>query len=345
MTFIVDTLLAGHFIDADSVAAIAIGLPSVGITASITAMILQGGYLKMLSFLGKSDMKGYNRILSIALTMTIFVDIILVLLCFFATDFLIAMGGGAKATQTAVIYADLYIKAASVMVFFFAIGSIFQLVCATFGYQNERMISSLLNVIVNIVVSIALIKIMPEELRIAGLGIGLIYSAALAAIIIIFHKPILGFFGYGDNAQTTTGIILIAIAGMIVLFQYIFNAAYEATNRLTFALIFAVVSDSILFPLFILILGRFFGIYGIWMTMGYSFVIFFAVYYLIFSIVKRKARVPLEEFLLLEKNDGRDTAIDISVPVDSEHVSFVSEKLQNFFLKHDTPSKPPWEYI
>ena len=42
MTFMVDTIVAGHFLGIDAVAAIALGMPVIGLMLSFTGMILHG---------------------------------------------------------------------------------------------------------------------------------------------------------------------------------------------------------------------------------------------------------------------------------------------------------------
>ena len=61
MTFMVDTIIAGHFLGTDAVAAIALGMPIIGLMLSFTGMILQGGFLKQLNAMGRNDMEDYHR--------------------------------------------------------------------------------------------------------------------------------------------------------------------------------------------------------------------------------------------------------------------------------------------
>ena len=82
-----------------------------------------------------------------------------------------------------------------------------------------------------------------------------------------------------------------------------------------------------------------FGVTAIWLAMGYSFVPFFIVYYLIFAIINKTLVVPIERLIVLPKYENRDMAMDVSIPIESEHVSFVSESLQNFFVSHGTSSR------
>ena len=42
MTFMIDAILAGHFLGTDAVAAVAIGMPVIGLMNSFTAMIMHG---------------------------------------------------------------------------------------------------------------------------------------------------------------------------------------------------------------------------------------------------------------------------------------------------------------
>lgn len=42
MTFMVDTIIAGHFLGSDAVAGVALGIPIIGLMLSFTGMILQG---------------------------------------------------------------------------------------------------------------------------------------------------------------------------------------------------------------------------------------------------------------------------------------------------------------
>ena len=464
MTFMVDTIVSGRFIGPNAVAAVALGMPIIGLMLSFTGMIMQGGFLKLLYYMGKSDMKGYNRIFSITLTMTIIVDLIFVGLCMGATDAVIGISGGARASREAVEYAHIYIRTASPMILFFAVGSIFQLVSATFGYQTERMLSSVINVTVNVIISVAAIQLFNGVYKIAGLGIGsaagafaqlvtayvfmkrkkikvryrlypinkqnildsldcikrgapssidnmldsvsgsvvnniilgvfadgtsvlalvaiiktiyslvrtigrgtlyasepligilhggrdnegicktftasirlgVIYAAALAAVLIALQNPILSFYGIADNPDAHIGFVLISISAIVSVFPFTFNSTYESTQHLSLALLVAVLPDSVMYPMFILLLHNVLGITGIWLGMGFSFIPFFIVFYAVFALINKKIPVPLQRLLVLKKYENRDTALDVSIPIESEQVSFVSETLQSFFLSHGT---------
>ena len=468
MTFMVDAILAGRMLGQEAAAAVGLGLPIIGLMISVTSLTMHGGFLKMLDRLGKSDLDGYNRIYSITMLFTILIDLVFVAICLFGTNAVVGLAGGAKAAPQVAEMARLYVRTACLMILFFAVGSIFQIVSATFGYQTERMVSSLTNVVVNIAVSIIAIGMLPAEMKIAGLGIGsaagafvqmivayifvkvrklrvrfhffapnkknvvdaldclrrglpssidnvldsasstvvnriilsvftaegtsvlaiytilktivnlvraigrgsfyaseplmgilhgsrdnkgvcktfktamfwgLIYTTAFAVLTIVLRQPILNFFKMGASPDANTGLILLALGGIVVVFPFMFNAAYESTGHLLLSLAVAVIPDSILFPLLIPILAKFMGVTGIWVAMAFSFIPFFIVFYLIFAIINRKIIVPLERLLVLPKYENRDTALDISIPLESKHVSFVSDKLQSFFLEKGTSER------
>lgn len=469
MTFAVDTILSGNLLGEDAVAAVALGMPIIGMMLAVTSLVMHGGFLKMLGHLGKSDMDGYNRMFSITMTLTVVIDIVFVALCLLAPDAIMNIAGGSQIAGTTIAeLGRLYIRTACLMIIFFAVGTVFQIVSATYGYQGDRMISSVINVVLNIVISVVMIKALPAESKIAGLGIGsaagafsqmvvsfifiktrkiklkfrffalnkrnlldigdcfrrglpasidtildstsativnriilaiftangtvvlalvamiktigtlvrtvgrgslyageplfgilhgerdnkgvcktfkfttalgVAYAIGLAAVLIALRNPILNFYHLVDSADAHMGIILVAISGIVSVFPFMFNAVYESTGHLTLSLIMSVIPDSILYPVFVAILGRPIGVTGIWLAYGFAFIPFFIVYYLIFMLVNKKAIVPLERLLMLKKYKDRETAIDISIPVTSDDVSFVSESLQKFFLENNTSER------
>ena len=172
MTFSVDTIIAGHFLGTDAVAAIALGMPIIGLMLAFTAMIMQGAFLKLLNAMGRNNMDDYRRIYSLSLIFTIVVDCIFLAICLFATEGVLNIAGAAKATEEAARLGIIYVRTACLEILFFCVGTIFQLVIATYGYQLDRMISSTICIVVNVVSSIVFVYILPDDIAIAGLGIG-----------------------------------------------------------------------------------------------------------------------------------------------------------------------------
>ena len=466
-TFLVDTVVSGHFLGTDAVAAVAMGLPIIGLMIAFTIMILQGGFLKMLVLMGRSDMEGYQRIFSLALSLSILIDLVFLALCFFGAESLVNLCGGAKATAQAAAYGRLYIRTASPMVLFFCIGSLFQLVLTTYGYQNDRTICSIVNVTSNVIISVIAIAVLPEEIKIVGLGIGsaagafaqmitayilmkrkqisvryrlyplnrenlldtldcirrglpssidimmdsacssivnniilaiflngtgvlslvtviktlgslvrtvgkgamysseplvailfgardkegikkvfrfgtklgLIYAAAVGALLFILQTPLLSFYQVNDSLDAHIGLSLVACSGLVYVFPCMYSAVYEATGHLMLSLLMAAVPDSILYPILVGILGKALGVTGIWIAYGYNFIFLFAFYYLLLMLIYKKVPVPLDAQLMLGKMKNCDAVMDVSIPTDAESVSYVAESLQKFFMDHGSSKK------
>lgn len=467
MTFMVDTIVAGHFLGIDAVAAIALGMPVIGLMLSFTGMILHGGFLKQLAAMGRNDIEDYHRFFSLALISTIIVACIFLALCIFGTNGVLAFGGAKKAAPAAVALGKIYVRTACLEILFFGVGSLLQIVAATYGYQTDRMICSVICVIVNVVTSVILIQVLPEGIKIAGLGLGsafgtlaqmisafvmvkrrnislkfrfyppnrtniidtldmfrrgfpssvdnmldsisssivnriilssfiegtavlalvsiiktiytivktvgrgtfyssepmigilnggrdnegikktfitalkygIAYAAGLALILIALQQPLLSFYKIAHNPDAHIGLVLIAISGMIIVFSFAFNAVYESTGHLLLSLAVAVIPDSVLYPLFIPVAAKTLGITGIWLAMGFNFIPFFIIFYLIFAIVNKTIPVPLSRLLVLKEEENRVSELDVSIPVTAQDVTFVSEKLQGFLDDNNVSKK------
>ena len=461
VTFMVDTIIAGRFLGTDAVASIALGMPIIGLMLSFTGMLLQGGFLKLLNAMGRNNMNDYHRLFSLALVATMIVDLIFIAICIFGTSGVMAIAGAGKASATAVAFGDLYIKSACFMILFFSLGTLFQLVIATYGYQTDRMIGSVVCVVVNVITSIIFINILSEPYKIAGLGIGsaigtlsqvivsyvmmkkrhiklkfvfpvpnkkniidifdmlrrglpssidnmldsvsgsivnriilasfadgtgvlaivtivktlysivktvgrgtfyasepligilkggrdnegikrafkvalkygLIYAVGMAAIIILIKNPFLNFYNMSDNADAGIGVILIAISTVLLVVSFVLNAVYESTGHLMLSLLVSVVPDSVLYPMLIPVAASTVGITGIWVAMGFNFIPFFIIFYIVFMIITKKLVVPLDRLLVLDKNEYREMHTDVSIPSTAENVSFVSQQLQKFLTE------------
>lgn len=461
MTFMVDTIVAGHYLGSESVAAIALGIPMIGLMLSFTAMILQGAYLKFLNAMGRNNMEEYHRFYSLGLIFTVLVDFVFLGICIFQTDAVLGIAGAGKATEDVMNMGCLYVRTACLEILFFAVGTLFQLVITSYGYQTDSMICSVICVLVNFVTSIVMVMNLPSDIGIAGLGIGSavgtfaqlitayilmrrrkirakfsfypinkqnmldaldmirkgfpasansmldsastsivnriilsvfmegtsvlalvaviktifnlvriaargtsfasqplfailhgardsagvkkvfisaykwgsIYSAGIAIIMIALRSRILAFYNIGNNPDANLGFIIIALAGMVTVAPYLFNVAYESTGHLIVSMVVAIIPDSILYPLSLPLMGKIFGIKGIWLAMGYNFIPFFIIIYLIFVCKYKTLRPPLEKILLIRRDEGRITELDVSVPIDAEDVTFISAKLQEFLTK------------
>lgn len=141
MTFMVDPILSGHFLGPDAVAAVALGMPLIGLMISFSAMILHGGFLKMLSSMGRGDMEDYRRIVSITITFTLIVDLVFLAICLFCTDSVLMITGALKASPAAFAMGRLYLRTACWMILLFGLGTALQLAMTSYGYQVYTTLS------------------------------------------------------------------------------------------------------------------------------------------------------------------------------------------------------------
>ena len=168
----------------------------------------------------------------------------------------------------------------------------------------------------------------------ATLKRGIIIGLIISAVIIIIQQPILSFYGLADNLDARIGLILVALSAGLWVFPFLLTAVYESTEHLLLSLAVAVIPDSVLYPLFVGLSGKTIGVTGIWLAMGYSFIPFFIIFYLVFMLINKKAVVPLDRLLLLKLYENRDTVLDISIPAAADDVCFISQRLQGFFLEN-----------
>ncbi len=243
MTFSVDSIISGKFLSTDAVAAVGIGTPFITLMLAVLVLILQGCFLKMIQYMGRSDKYRTCKIYSSAIVLIFSLGSVFMLLCIFANSALVNAGGGLKASAEAGRIAGLYIMSASGMVPFFAAGLLFQYVLASYGYQQARMLCGVVNVLVNIVVSIIGVIVLPSDIAIVGLGIGSAFGcfvqALLAFILVkkkcknihfVFFKPgkedflnILDMFrrGLPSSVNTIIGSIASSIINHLVLSLFV----------------------------------------------------------------------------------------------------------------------------
>ncbi|MBE5847251.1 MAG: hypothetical protein E7300_06180 [Lachnospiraceae bacterium] len=199
MTFMVDTIIAGHFLGADAVAAIALGMPMIGLMLSFTAMILHGAYLKFLHAMGRNQMDDYHRFYSLGMFFTIIVDLVFLEICIFQTDAVLGIAGAGKATEAVLTLSRLYMRTACLEILFFAVGTLFQFVISSYGYQTDSMICSAVCVVVNFVTSIVFVTYLPRNIGIAGLGIGSViatFAQMFTAYILIKKRKLKAKFRF-----------------------------------------------------------------------------------------------------------------------------------------------------
>lgn len=181
IALMVDTLLAGALLGQQSIAAVAIGLPSIGIFQALVQTIIVGTAIKMAIFAGRSDQKKLNGFYSLGLITTAIFAFVFMSTCFLLAHPLTQLFGGA-ANPEAGASATLYLKASSVCVFMGSLNLFFARVLALYGYQEKVFFSALIAILGNLVFSTLYIHLLPPDLAIMGLGAGTWTGGTIACL-------------------------------------------------------------------------------------------------------------------------------------------------------------------
>ena len=174
-----DTILAGAFFGKYAIAAVAIGTPIINIFQSLTQTIINGASIKMNIAAGKGEKKEVQRLFSSALLFAIIRGTLLILVCQFFAGVLVTLWGGSSEVADTAVW---YLRGASGCILFGTINLFMSKTLALFGQQKIILRSSLLAVTGNLVFSTLLIKILPDNIAVLGLGAGTWLGGILGAL-------------------------------------------------------------------------------------------------------------------------------------------------------------------
>jgi len=181
IALMVDTLLAGALLGQQAIAAVAIGLPAIGIFQALTQTLVSGAAVKLAVCAGRGDQRRLNKTYSIGMASTVVLGLLFIAVCLSLADSLTRIFGGAGNPAVA-MQAALYLRASSVCILMGSLNNYLGRVLALYGYQKNVFISSFIAMAGNIVFSILYIRLLPAHLAIAGLGIGTWTGGMLACI-------------------------------------------------------------------------------------------------------------------------------------------------------------------
>ena len=171
IALMMDTLLAGFLLGQQAIAAVAIGLPAVGIFQALTQTVVNGTAVKLAVHAGRSDRRSLNRSFSLGAYSTILLGVFFLAVCVTFADRLTIILGGAGNPAVAA-QAALYLRASSVCIVMGSINNLLGKVLALYGYQKDVFRAALIAMLGNIIFSSLFIYLFPDEYAIAGLGIG-----------------------------------------------------------------------------------------------------------------------------------------------------------------------------
>lgn len=181
VSLMMDSLLAGSLIGTLSIAAVAIGNPVINILKALVQTISCGAAVQITVNTGRGDQKEINRAYSMGVFGTLALGLVAMLICLTAAAPLVQLFGGAS-NEEAARQAAIYIATCSVSIVFSSINFYMGKVLSVYSCQKLVFVNALISVLGNLVFSVLFVKLLPEELAIAGLGLG----TSLATVICCF---------------------------------------------------------------------------------------------------------------------------------------------------------------
>lgn len=171
ISLMMDSLLAGYLIGSLSIAAVAIGNPSINILRSLVQTISCGSAVQLAVNIGRGDRTETNRTFSMGIFGSIVLGLIAVLVCILGAGSLVQLFGGTADVEAA-RQAELYIITCSFSILLSSINYYMGKVLSVYGCQHLVFFNAIISVLGNLIFSTLFVILLPEAYAIAGLGIG-----------------------------------------------------------------------------------------------------------------------------------------------------------------------------
>lgn len=181
IALMVDTIMAGALIGKEAIAAVAIGLPAIGIFQALTQAITNGATVKMAVHAGRGDQKAMDESYSLGLASAVTLGLFFILVCLTMADKLAMIFGGAKNPHAAQ-QAALFLRACSIRILMGSLNMFINKIYALFGHQKMVLRSALIALVGSIVFSILYVHLLPAEIKILGIAVGA-WSGGLCALL------------------------------------------------------------------------------------------------------------------------------------------------------------------
>jgi len=171
VALMMDTLLAGAVLGQQAIAAVAIGLPAIGIFQALTQTVINGSAIKMATYAGRGDREKLQQTYSLGLTGTAALGVFFITICLLLAPKLTMLLGGAKTPEVAA-QAAIYLCASSLCILMGSINNFLGKILALYGYQKAVFRAAVIAMAGNVVVSLVAMHLLPDGMAIAGLGVG-----------------------------------------------------------------------------------------------------------------------------------------------------------------------------
>ncbi len=165
----------------------------------------------------------------------------------------------------------------------------------------------------------------------SGFVLGLCASFVWGGIIAVFTPQLASIFGISGNSNVQIGVLVLLCFLPAFLVVQLLTSYHEIIGKIWHSLMYAVIPDSIVYPLLLLPMLSAFGYMGIWISLGVNGLVFILLMYLI-RLIKERRLVSFDRFLYFDRSKEA-SVLDISVNVDTRVAGSLSEKVDGFMLE------------
>ena len=207
---IIDSVIAGSNLGPDGVAAVAIGIPAYGVLLALINALIHGTSLRMVWTKGSADQEGFHRVFCGGFTFIAITGLCFSILLIVLAEPLITLCGGDMTEKHIAESAMLYLRCCAPITFISVLGNVLQETLNVLGFQSTRASLNGVYITVNIIVSVLATSLLPEGMKLAGLGIGTTAAGVvnfIAAIIMmkvhgvsLHYRPVI--FKLSEIAET-----------------------------------------------------------------------------------------------------------------------------------------------
>lgn len=172
-----------------------------------------------------------------------------------------------------------------------------------------------------------------------------IYTVIWTAIVCAFLSPLMTFYGLDSAGGIDPNLIrhgiyilLLSIPFMIIIYQ--FERVFDAAGKPNLAIAFAIMPDSILFPIILFVLVRFYGYNGVWASYVLGYALLLLGYILILFLQKRDQKLSLDHVMCLPDHIRNNVPYyDVSIYNDDTSIVGMSQTIQDILKAKNIPAK------
>ncbi len=165
----------------------------------------------------------------------------------------------------------------------------------------------------------------------SGFILGLCAILIWGGIIALFTPQLAGIFGISGNPNVQIGVLVLLCFLPAFLVVQLLTSYHEIIGKIWHSLMYAVVPDSIIYPLLLVMLLPVWGYMGIWISLGINGLVFVLLVYAVRVIMEHRP-VSFNKFLYFDKAKEA-SVLDISVNVDTRVAGALSEQVDKFMLE------------